>query len=74
MKSYGSPASIGGTIGPGPMPGAGELPGRGPGKAASRYAPSDPSMTPMAKTPPGTAPRGMDVYKEGNPPPRGYRQ
>ncbi len=71
-RSYGSPASIGAGMGPGPIPGAGELPGRGPGAAASRYAPRDPSETPVAKTP--GPPSGISVYKAGNAPPKGYRQ
>ena len=70
--SWGSPASLGATKGSGPMPGAGELPPRGPGAAASRYATRDPGETPMAKTP--SAPSGISTYKAGNPPPKGYRQ
>lgn len=72
-RSWGSPASIGASKGPGPMAGAGELPARGPGKAASRYARGgrDPSETPNRPTP--GSPSGISIYKAGNPPPKGYR-
>lgn len=60
--SYGSPASMGASKGPGPM-GAGELPPRGPGSAAKRYAQRDPGETPMADAPSGAPPKGMSVYR-----------
>lgn len=70
--SYGSPASLGASKGPGPVAGAGEMPARGPGAAAKRYAQRDPGETPMAKTP--GSPSGISTYRAGSPPPRGYKQ
>lgn len=74
-ETHGSPASRGARKGTGDEPGAGELhtPGEGPGPAARRYAGMPAEAYPSRKTPSGSAPGGMSVYKEGNPPPRGYR-
>lgn len=63
-QSHGSPASVGASIGPGPMPGAGQMPNRGPGAAAGRYAQRDPSESPVRPVPPGTAPKGMKTYNQ----------
>ncbi len=73
-RSWGSPASIGASKGAGPMAGAGELPPKGPGKAAMKYARGgrDRMETPNAPTPSADV-KGLSVYKAGNPPPRGYK-
>jgi hypothetical protein len=74
--SHGSPASIAASKGSGPVPGAGQLDygyHGNPGKAASRYVGMDPGEYPSRKTPNSQVGK-MDVYKEGNPPPRGYSQ
>ena len=62
--SSASPASMGASKGPGPLPGAGELPAHGPGAAARRYAQRDASETPMAEAPTGAAPKGMSTYNQ----------
>ncbi len=61
-----------GTMGPGPRPGAGEMPPKGPGRAAMRVRPDGRASEnrPMGKGTPG----GLSTYKKGNPPPRGYHQ
>jgi hypothetical protein len=68
-RSAGSPASRGASKGPGPMPGnqMPPTPHAGPGRAAMRYVGMDPEMYPSRPTPPGSPPRGMDVYPAGSP-------
>jgi hypothetical protein len=51
-------------VGPGPVPGAGQLPQPGPGPAAMRVRPSGEEI-PTRSTPSGDTPRGMKTYAEG---------
>ena len=75
MKTHGSPASLGASMGPGPMPGAGELhsPGSMPGPAAKRIVGISGQDFGMSSAP-TAAPKGMRVYQQGSAPPKGYRQ
>lgn len=50
-RSSGSPAHRNETVGPGPLPGAGEQEARGPGKSAETRARLSPDMYPSDKTP-----------------------
>lgn len=59
-----------GTFGAGPVAGAGELPRRGPGRAAMR---TNPDGRASENRPVPGNPGGISRYKSGNPPPRGYR-
>jgi hypothetical protein len=65
-RSYDSPASIGASTGPGPLPGAGELhsPGSGPGPAARGYAQRAMSETDNRSPAASTTPRGMRTYNQ----------
>jgi hypothetical protein len=63
-SSYGSPASVGASKGPGPLPGAGELPHRGPGPGAKGKIGRDTSETPMGGPASSATPKGMRVYRE----------
>jgi len=60
-----------GTVGRGSMAGAGELPPKGPGRASTRV---DASRRGQENAPTPGNPSGISTYKQGNPPPRGYRQ
>jgi hypothetical protein len=68
-RSHGSPASRGASKGPGPMPGneMPPTPHAGPGAAARSYVGIDESMFATRPTPPGSPPKGMDVYPQGSP-------
>lgn len=62
--SFGSPASLGASKGPGPLPGAGELinPGAGPGPAArTERAAMDVENSPVGSR---TTPGGMKTYNQ----------
>lgn len=72
-NSWNSSASVGAYKGPGLIAGSGEMSehgehgmGHGPGKGV-RYLGMDPGSYPSRPTPPGTPPKGMRVYPEGNP-------
>ena len=73
-RNHESPASLGAGKGGGEQPGAGELelPGNGPGKAASRYVGMPEDVYNSRKTP--GVPSGISTYREGDAPPRGYRE
>lgn len=60
-KSYGSPASLGASKGPGPVAGAGmhTPPSAGPGPAASKKLGMKSSTYNSRSAPSGKAPRGM---------------
>lgn len=62
-----------GSYGPGPVAGAGEMPRKGPGRAAMRTR-ADSNASEHRPTPNSSTPGGIDRYKKGNPPPRGYHQ
>jgi hypothetical protein len=68
-RSHNSPASRGAQKGPGPRDGneMPPTPHAGPGRAARSYLGIDESMFPTRPTPPGSAPREMDVYPAGSP-------
>ncbi len=63
--SHRSPASSGASMGPGPLPGAGELrsPGSGPGEASKRIR-FDQDENSVRQTPSGDTPRGMKIYNQ----------
>lgn len=61
--SHGSPASLGSSKGPGPLPGAGELPAPGVGRAAKSYGGRDISETPVEQ-PTYKTPKGMSTYNQ----------
>lgn len=64
--SHDSPASVGASVGPGPVAGAGELnaPGAFPGRAAGRMTGMATSEFPTRATTPGGAPPGMKIYRQ----------
>lgn len=64
--SHGSPASLGSSKGPGPLPGAGELmsPGSGPGPAARAYGTKAAAEVPDSPAASSAAPRGMKTYNQ----------
>jgi hypothetical protein len=71
-RSAGSRASVGASKGTGPVGGAGEMRAVGPGPAAARKMGMPAEAYPSRQTPGN--PSGISVYKQGNPPPKGYRQ
>ena len=60
--SWDSPASKGASMGSGPMPGAGELPPKGPGTAARRITGT--KEMPMGSAASSSTPRGMKIYNQ----------
>ena len=62
-SSHGSHSERNQITGPGPVEGAGEVGGAGPGRAAQRYAGTSPDGMPVAPAS-GNPPKGMKVYDE----------
>jgi hypothetical protein len=62
-RAHGSPRSYS-QVGSGPVPGAGEMPRIGPGKAAMRYSGLSAADSGVREAASGATPKGMRVYRE----------